>query len=431
MEKTGQNQRQTGRGLLNKLREMTNVSGIAAEKFFNPQLQSVMDNMRYVDAAIRSIVTGQSIEGADPDPTNTGDTRSLKDLLKSAKSNLNRREYMTTVAELARFHKKLADVIKQIGQLNNTVDRVHHEYLFQDLDESHKKQLEDLKTRWAAEREAALLKEANIMDFLHNITNPRGRALAFYEKRYPKEVKRLKAQTETLLGKSEDLLANTLISLKEMASARATRNVDRYMTAAKKISDKYQAYDSLFKDYYTQNVKNFLDKVSVPTEKVEDKGLGKTNIPVEPKKEEPPTETSGQSEQSLFFGGNPSSAPGVPAIAPATNNLGPFVPTAPDTVPEIADHEIEDITPAPAPRPVPPPLPVRKPTMMGVPPPDEEITQKIMAPAHSKFFESLESLSQEDPLILRSYISKYAQSIQGSDPIVAIKLLQLVKSVRG
>src|ERR1700722_8619283 len=112
------------RGILNKLREMTNVSGVAAEKFFNPQFQEVMENLRQVDDNIRSIVSGQSIDSGDPgkDPT------SLKKLIQSAKSNLNRREYMTAVAELGRFHKKLFDMITEIGNLHSKVDEVHHQF---------------------------------------------------------------------------------------------------------------------------------------------------------------------------------------------------------------------------------------------------------------------------------------------------------------
>src|ERR1700677_4593204 len=142
MQKTAQK-----RSVINKLREMTNVSGLAAENFFNPQFKEVMENLREIDANIRAIATGQEIDGADPDPGNTGDSRSLKDLLKSAKSNFNRREYMTAVAELGNFHKKFFDINQQIGKLHNKVNEVHHQFLFQDLDEDRKKQLHDLKNR--------------------------------------------------------------------------------------------------------------------------------------------------------------------------------------------------------------------------------------------------------------------------------------------
>jgi hypothetical protein len=50
--------------------------------------------------------------------------------------------------------------------------------------------------------------------------------------------------------------------------------------------------------------------------------------------------------------------------------------------------------------------------------------------AHQHFYESLESLSKEDPRILAKYISKYASSIQESDPEVAINLFLLVKRIK-
>ena len=104
MQKTAQ--RKSGkRSILNKIREMTNVSGIAAEKFFNPEFERVMDSLRQADNKIRAVVSGQDIEGEDPGD----DYMSLKDLYKSAKSNFSRREYMTSVAFLGRFHKKVND----------------------------------------------------------------------------------------------------------------------------------------------------------------------------------------------------------------------------------------------------------------------------------------------------------------------------------
>src|ERR1017187_3723765 len=192
------------RNIFNKIREMTNVSGIAAEKFFNPQFEEVMDSLRTVDSNIRSIVSGKQLEGGDPGP----DTTSMKQLLHSAKSNLNRREFMTAVALLGRFHKKLNEIRTEIGNLNTKVDAVHHQFLFQDLGDEHKEELESLRNRWAAERAEALRKEPGIRDsaigdFFHNLTSDRGRALSFYEKRYPKQVGKLKKDTNNLLARSE------------------------------------------------------------------------------------------------------------------------------------------------------------------------------------------------------------------------------------
>lgn len=421
------------RGILNKLREMTNVSGVAAEKFFNPQFQEVMENLRQVDDNIRSIVSGQSIDSGDPgkDPT------SLKKLIQSAKSNLNRREYMTAVAELGRFHKKLFDMITEIGNLHSKVDEVHHQFLFQDLGDEHKQELESLKSRWASERQTSLRKEANIMDFFHNIGTARGRALGFYEKRYPKQVGKLKKDTAVLLSRSEGILGNILSSLKEMANARATRNVDTYMRAAEKLKKNYEVYDKSFQTYYTDNVKGFLEKIELrsPTQKVEEKNLGDQEVPAE----EGPVGVR-----------NPDAAPGesnIPfSLVPQTVVTPPGGPTGQGIGPTEyapASGEQDDTTPIPgAPR-LPsnlgPAIPQRD--TDPAEPPEMEERQEILPPpiaqktmplilSHGQFFASLEALSGESPLILASIIRKYAKSIQTTDPATCIQLLKISSNIR-
>jgi hypothetical protein len=447
MQKTAQQ-----RGFLNKLREMTNVSGIAAENFFNPQFKEVMENLREIDANIRAITTGQEIDGADPDPGNSGDSRSLKDLLKSAKSNFNRREYMTAVAELGNFHKKFFDINQQITKLHNKVNEVHHQFLFRDMDEGRKQQLHDLKTRFASEQQAQLVKEAGVMDFFYNIGTKRGRALAFYEKRYPKEVNRLKKDTSNLLAKSEVMLAQLLTSLKEMAGARAVRNVDKYISAADRVTKGYGSYDQLFRDYYNNNVKGFLEKVELvtPTKKIDEAGLGKTEIKT---KEVPDLDlpvpgnripTTGEFGAVSIPPTQPEidfENPSIPGPPPLPSNLGPAVPItpAPDTMRSLPPSDMESNPPvgqtmmgvAP---PANPPMVPRQ-TMMGIPPQGQSpTTPRNTLPqtsAHQNFMQSLESLAGEDPRIVSSYIKKYAQSIQGQDPETAIRLLQISKSIRG
>src|SRR5580692_7337557 len=120
MDKTAQK-----RSLLNKIQEGTNIGGKAAEKYFAPEFERVMNSLRKNDAKIRAIATGQSIEGADPGP----DPIALKDLLKSAKSFLNRREYMSAVADLGRFHNKMVSISKVLSEVNLDIDKVHHEFL--------------------------------------------------------------------------------------------------------------------------------------------------------------------------------------------------------------------------------------------------------------------------------------------------------------
>jgi hypothetical protein len=54
---------------------------------------------------------------------------------------------------------------------------------------------------------------------------------------------------------------------------------------------------------------------------------------------------------------------------------------------------------------------------------------KIRVQTHERFYQSLESMSAEDPRILCSYIAKYATSIH--DPETAIALFSIVKKLKG
>lgn len=429
MEKTAQK-----RSILNKLRELSNISGIAAEKFFNPEFKRVMESLREKDSSIRSLVAGKEIEGGDPG----SDPISLKDLLKSAKSNFNRREYMTSVAELGRFHKKLFDIIQVIKSLDLEVDQVHHEFLFKDLGDEHKKQLESLKTRFAKDQKDLLVKEASIMDFFYNIGTKRGRALAAWEKRYPKQVGKLKKDTANLLGKSETFLGQMLAILKEMASARAERHIDNYMKAADKISKAYQNYDKLFKDYYMSNIKGFLEKVELvsPVEPVPDaKNLGKQEIPVAKPEPAPlpeipslvvPPMTTPAGPPSYMsttpVSGPPSGMSITPSSTPTALAPGkvPTIPPPPATPTNIAP----DTTPAP-----PPTLPEAGEEEF----PSDTLAKNMWGPkkAHQNFLNALEALSSENPIVLATIINKYAKSIQSADPKFAIELFKIANSIRG
>ena len=455
------------RGIFNKLREMTNVSGIAAEKFFNPQFEEVMDTLRAVDGNVRSIVAGKQLDGGDPGQI----TRSLKDILASAKSNLNRREYMTTVAELGRFHSKMREILTEFQRLHQNLDKVHHQFLFQDLDEEHKKELQNLQKRWAA-RQDALVKEAfgeSIKDFLHNALNERGRALGFYEKRYPKQVRALKAAAGRMITRSQAALGIILSALKDMASARAARNPDRYVQAASKIEKAYGAYDASFKEFYNGNVKEYERFFKANPELAKEAPAGEETG--DGSSEEPRDTDPGMSPPS-GVGDRTTHAPTGDTVPPEQDTYRPTgdsdVPTPMPAIPKARSkefgpdienymnqlHQIQQDSNAPTEHAPPPsgvpgvpgasspqPPPKSGPTMMGVAPqanPPKNLTipygPGMSTPAksaHQNFYESLEAMSGEHPHVVAAYISKYASLIQYSDPTTAIQLFKIAKSVRG
>lgn len=449
------------RSFLNKLREMTDVGGKATEKYFNPEFKEVMDQLREVDDGVRAIAAGEQVgEASAP-----SDAVSLKDLLKSVKSNLNRREYMKAVADLGRFHKKVFDIVHLLSLFKSNVDKVHEKFLFQDLDEDSKKHLQSFKDRWpgkAASFSPYFIKEANILDFFTNIATERGRALASWEKRYPNKVKKLKNDSNLILTGSEKLLGVILSGLKDMAKARSVRNPDNWIVGADKISNAFRIYDegnNGFKKFYQDNVKDFLEKQEFmsPTKvDVTDKpqDLGQKNIEMRPNQNKGITDSDFDQTQTLEMKNKVPSyqSPAVPRIPAA-----PRIPVAPGASPMQHDvtttiqnpnHTIENPKEAVDPRtgqivdlnsnpyltttiqnPVQEPLEVIDP-LTG------EITTvtsglKIKNKVHRKFMNSLESLAGESPTLMAAHISRYAKSIWSSDPETALKLFKIAKSIKG
>ena len=359
------------RGLLNKLRESTNIGGIMAENWFDPEFKEIMTKLREeTDDPIRAIISGQQIGDFSPP-----DNISLKEILKSARSNFNRREYMKCVGDLGKFHKRLNDIITILNKFSVNLDKVHHRFLFGDLtpdspeyNQEYAEYLQDLKQRFSeekleekkAELEYNLVKEAGILDFFRNIGTEKGRALAAWEKRYPGRVKELKKETLKLIDHSEKLL-NTIIGiLKKMATARATRKVDDYIKYGSDIVKSYGLYNTEFKKYYDSQIKNFLDspQFSAPVKPVEDtKELEKQDIG-NPKVEPKLTKELGQpikpyespAENILNFPGEKGSLVGVEqSQKPFVSPTGGFA-TVPAYTPGISTAPI---TPKPVPTQVP------------------------------------------------------------------------------
>lgn len=400
MQKTAQK-----RSILNKLREMTNVSGIAAEKFFNPQFEEVMKNIRAKDDQIRSLVAGEKIGSGD-----APQSKSLKELLKQSKSNLNRREYMASVADLGRFHEQVKRAVDEINSIDDKVNEVHNQFLFKDLGDEHKEQLSSLRNRFE-KKQASLVRQAGIMDFFYNVGTKRGRALAAWEKRYPQETNKFKNGITALLQKSQNLLEITIASLKEMASARSVRNIDNYVTSAAKIKKAFSIYEdgkSGFKEFYNTTLKPYLSKM----EAFDSKPSPDVAVPTAP-------------------------APGASELAkqeiPVGTTTSPLAYIKPDTVTPTVPPQQEFVGSTTIPTPPPENMQQglidvdvdRAPDTLRMPPPSG------MKAAHKKFFATLETLSNESPIILASFIRKYAQTIQSADPETSINLFKIAKSIKG
>jgi len=488
MQKTAQK-----RNFFNKLRESVNISGKAAENFFNPQFKKVMTTLRIVDNNIRSIVTGEEIgsEEAMDGSVVTGSPGSdpgisMKELLKSSRSNINKLEYMRAVADLGRFHKKMMEINQELQKLQFEIDDVHHQFLFGKpdddtpvLSDEQRQHLHDLKTRFAHYQRMELIKEAGIMDFFYHLTE-RGRALKFWEKRFPKQVGKLKKDTQALQNKSEAVLNQIISLLKDMAQARSVRNLDAYEKAANKMSAIYKSYHSFFEKYYNDNVKGFLEKVELiaPTKSIdkETKEMGSQEVATKEKstKEESAETKSSRPESSMnqapedilpapgklpnlqpptlrdstppihMDSERPSSSIPFPLVKDKAKTQSPSA--APDTLTMYSPNTLRspDLSSgvAPSPSKVPSTLPPTS-SNPSTSTPDElaelggeraaEVLRQMQSgkKSHHSFWNTLNKMSNENPLILAGFIKRYATSIQSDDPETAVQLMKIVKRIKG
>jgi hypothetical protein len=509
MDKTAQKMR------LSKLREKLSPTG-RLEEFFQPRFKEVMDNLRLGDDTIRSIVAGEKLGDGDPGKHAV----SLKDLMKSAKSNINRREYMRAIADVSRFHDKLREVAKALTELDVNVDKVHRQFLYQDLDDDHRPHLEDLENRWKAAqaRQAQLRKEAGIMDIWHNLTNERGIALRKWEKQYPERTKELKKALVTLQSEGEKTTDTIIGALKTLAGLRASRNPEEYMKFANSksgILGPYTSFDKLFQQLYTGNGKFSIQKFIADMKDftarnpVSAKEVGDQSVPVDKEKMKIKTDIGPDIKTNVTVPPPGKAGPSHLSMPPAPVSPGQTVPApaeqAPDTLKTGPHSGMEDphalpySTTIPAPAPIDPQskldalnrldarhtvAPVNPQSQLdalnrldarhtvapqagsgvvprsnlesvNVPPPSltpEAFEQEgghnlaklmrqdqgqspgtptMVSNTHANFFNSLQKMSNESPLLLASYISKYAKKIQEADPATSIQLLKIVKRIKG
>src|SRR5277367_889862 len=100
------------RGPLNEIREKMNMPAKYLEGFFRPAIERVLKALAELDDKVRANLTGQQIgNAAAPE-----DKTSIKDIVKSARTNFNRREYIAGFTDLAHFDKKMAEVAAAITE---------------------------------------------------------------------------------------------------------------------------------------------------------------------------------------------------------------------------------------------------------------------------------------------------------------------------
>lgn len=425
------------RGLLNKLHEGLNVPLQSAQNFFNPELKEVMKNLRLADDNIRTILTGDKIGNAD---VAIEDPRGIKEILKSARSNFNRNEFMAGVADLGIFHKKLFDVSRFINKLTLSVDKIHHHFLFKNLDQKQQSNIKNLQEhmgRLASTEITYFVKEAGVMDFFHNIGTRRGRALAMWIKKYPKVAKNLRDGGSRLLDVGDNVLANVLSLLKEMAGARASGNVDSYMEAAKNIDKEYNKFDGGdkgFRAYYQTTVMPFLtQQAEMEAQENKVNPIANNNplaykdevsnpvsspIPLVNKKEE-----TDNSPQTLPSAELPAAQDQLDQNSPDKEKGAPIQQET--TEQRFKQQLLQQKAPAPTGV-----EPIRSDLTVG------EMEEKYQRERgknanHTRFYHLLETMANESPLVLTKFIKKYAKMIERTDYETSLKLMKVAALIKG
>jgi hypothetical protein len=411
------------------LRDRFTVSPAGAlKKVFNPQFTEIFSHLEKVDNAARAILTGEEIDGVHPGYEHEG--VNCKDLLKSAKTNINRREYMSAIADLARFHKKLADAIEILNQFSDfaesRMEGVHKEFLFKDLPDDRYKHISEFEKRLKAyDVNELMIKESGIADIWHNVVNDRGRALAAWEKKYPKKTAYIKNKIKNMLSKSESTFNFVLNMFRKMTVARAKSNVNDYIQTIANVKNNYNSYHEEWKKNYNGSdpekdpgLKSVFDQMhGYVDSKAGKKDMGE---PIVEKLED-------------------IKHPNLPELEVPKGQ--PFAPTLPDveetqikekTLPEIPSLEVPVIKPKLESLPktikkIKPPVPPTPPPTPSTPTAMPKTEKKS---SHDNFIQSLEALSNESPLIMKLYIKKYAERISETDPSMAKKLFDIVNNIK-
>jgi hypothetical protein len=420
------------RGKIDKFKENVNLPGKMMEAY-SPELQALMEVLRETDDNIREIA---SPEG---DKANT-----LKDLLKVAKTNFNRKEYMIAISFLGKFHDKLELVDKELSKLQNSVDAKHYEFLFGDIDPSHIDYLTNglgekfnkyLKTPTGILTTASLNKEADVTDWWHNITSDRGKALSAWEKRFPQYVKDLKNQTGLMINKSESLLNFLLTSLKMMSGFRNARKLEDYIKVAKKLQEKFKGYNITFLQFYNKYVKKLIEyqksesslrQIMSPEEAAKEMTKPLFNVMV-PSNDNSQTLTPSSNTESLNFLPSEKRDPRVtpdselptlsrPVPAPISSSPLPFPTPLPRALIDSSsqpDTKPDSVTA------------VDTPTLLS--PGIQRKTPLSEAMDHTSFLQSLAAMEHNHPMVIAKELISYAKSIEIHDAEMSKKLLGIAQ----
>jgi hypothetical protein len=317
---------------------------------------------------------------------------------------------MSAVIDLGAFHKKMIAVSKDISAFKVDVDKIHHKFLFEGLKgtdyesklDPFRQHMKDLQTK-AEDSSDGFVKEAGMLDDLLTFLSRRGRGLMAWEKRYPQKIKALREGADGLINEAQKVFESSLANLKGMATARATRHPDEYIEIANKMKADFDRFDANFRGFYAKAVQPWLDvKDQIEAKEKAQAEADGTGAPTAPSQMPQVPDLDIKAPQNPAVQTAPAGQSGPPTGVPSGVMSSP--PAAPKPQLELPLQPEEETSPD---------------------------TVRSPPPVHAAFYTSLEKLGNESPQVLAKYISKYAVSIQTSDPETAIELFKVSRRING
>jgi hypothetical protein len=386
MDKTAQD-----RGLINKLREKVNISGKLLESV-NPEFARTMDSLRSTDEKIRN------------------NASQLKDLVKSSKSLLNRRDYLSAATNMSAFHEKCRYISAELNRFIKTVDLKHYKFLLDQFDDEQKEQLFgydpekklNLDENNIDDLGLVLDKQAGVSDWWFKSTDPladlagdvassRSKAMKILEKKFSISfLKSLKNNSFAMYGKTEGFFRFLVGLFGKLALYLAKRNIDQYVDTAKLFIRKFEEFHKQFIVYYQQSIiplKGQYDEL-VEAQRVANETASK--------KMEEDAAPKLQSQQNTKVEQKPQQEQNTP-----NNNLSNHIESTLNNLSKPDDDDENNI-----------PIPLTQ-------------DQKKAA---SFFMKKIERIAEPKKLILE--ILKYSEALEDIHPNTSLKLLAIAEGIQ-
>lgn len=247
MEKTAQE-----RGLLNRLREKTNITGKILESL-NPEFSAMMERLRSTDEKVRE------------------QAQDVKPAIRSINSLVRQRDYLSAATQMAAFHERCRYLVAELDRFKKSVNLKHYQFLLDQFDDTSKEQLfgynpnseinldegaaDDDLTSTAGLKDMWFKFTDPLEDTVSNLTKQKNIAMKALEKRFSISfLKDLKKDSIMMADRSTRFASLLLSTLKRLASALATRHVDDYIRYSDDLVKRFNEYHKLFVAYYNKDI---------------------------------------------------------------------------------------------------------------------------------------------------------------------------------